>query len=261
MQPWKRIERAAFYSPHLQLVYLRIPKVACSSFKRSIWHAVDHKLGEVTLKSGVSPHDKAKSPFAKSADEIRSQIDSFVNASFFTVVRNPYSRLLSAFLDKVTKKNRDLNVWSVIRKQLSYNDDDYPDFSDFVDRLVKQRPSYLENHFLEQNIVICSNHLPVDHLGHMESLGSTSSFLGIFGVPIRNHRSHSTGSTSRIKEFYTRKELDSVQRFFRKDFELFGYSDDPDILAPTLKPQFEPVSRDNLSDKLDRLLSQKHDSI
>jgi len=261
MQPWKRIERAAFYSSDLRLVYLRIPKVACSSFKKSIWLSVDHKLGKVTLKPGVSPHDKAKSPFAKSADEIRSQLDGFVNASFFTVVRNPYSRLLSAFLDKIAKKNRDLNVWSAIKKQLSYRDDDYPNFSDFVDRLVKQRPSYLENHFSEQNIVICSSYLPVDHLGHMESLGSTSSFLDGFGVPVRNHRSHSTGSTSRIREFYTRKELDAVQKFFYKDFELFGYSDDPDVLGPTLKPKFKSISRDNLSDKLDRILSQKHDSV
>ena len=261
MQLRKRIESVTFYSSDLQLVYLRIPKVACSSFKKSIWHAVDHKLGKVTLNPGISPHDKAKSPFAKSANEIRRNLDDFVNASFFTVVRNPYSRLLSAFLDKVARKNRDLKVWSAIRKQLSYKDDDYPDFSDFVDRLVKQRPSCLENHFLEQNIIICSKHLPVDHLGHMEDLDSTIYFLDRFGVPIRSHQSHSTGSTSRIKDFYTKKELDSVQKFFYKDFDLFGYVDDPDILTPTLKPKFESTSRVNIFDKLDRILSGKCDSV
>ena len=79
-------------------VYLETPKVACSTIKRTFQKAEVTALGGEVAKN---IHDKNLSPLLSPLD-IQNGLDSmFEGDEFFrfSFVRNPYSRILSAYLD------------------------------------------------------------------------------------------------------------------------------------------------------------------
>lgn len=233
------------FSPDLGLTYLSIPKVACSSFKRSIWEAADRKNGVRTLLEGMSPHRKDTSPFVHALPAVKRRMDAFIDSQFFVVVRNPYARLLSGYLDKVAAERRDMKVWKVIAQQLDYKIADRPTFADFVNRLSGVDLANIDPHIAPQSDVANVGRFPIDHLGHLEALDPTVEFLWQYGVDLSAYRPHETNASDRLSEFYTDKEFDVVARIFARDFEAFGYSKNPVNLSAGDKIWIPTVSRED----------------
>lgn len=76
------------YQPKNNIAYLHNPKVACSTIKNSLLRGEVDNVHEQFL---FPPYNNS-------------------NVPIFSVVRNPYSRSVSAYLDKIGK-DKDFYVW------------------------------------------------------------------------------------------------------------------------------------------------------
>lgn len=76
-------------------IYLNNPKVGCSTIKSTLWQAI--RSGE-TLPDEKTVHGTDDSPFDRNPTDAGAVERAFI----FTFVRNPFQRVVSAYLNKVT---------------------------------------------------------------------------------------------------------------------------------------------------------------
>jgi dermatan 4-sulfotransferase 1 len=152
----------------------------------------------------------------------------------FAFTRNPYDRLLSAFLDKIgttvesgqrTKAKHRMLVTQALKQPLG----SVISFDMFV--------SYLEAgginddpHWCRQVDLIPLRLFEFDYIGKVEELEKDLStvFTSIFGrqvdIPPIKSRGKNTGATLVRNEYYDRNLMKRVSDLYADDFEMFSYS-------------------------------------
>ena len=235
------------YVPDQNLTYLNNPKVACSTIKKSIWLKDDEDRNQDTYAG--DPHDKVASPFCITQREkyIMSGIydlglDNFINSTFFSVVRNPFVKILSAYIDKIAEP-RDLEVWTPFGMRFRLSGDAQPSFIEFLHMICSEEPTLLDWHFAPQYVNLLYGLAPLSFVGQLESMEDTSEFLSQFGIETKTHIPHATNALERIKEFYGPDETELVLNYFQRDFEIFGYSPNPRQVEPVSKPNIETIDK------------------
>ena len=145
---------------------------------------------------------------------------TYRNYFSFTFVRNPYSRLYSAF--KFLKKGGfapDEKAWA------EHNLGAFGTFEQFVNGWVDEKSIHTYNHFRPQFGFVCiSGREPeVDFVGRLETINEDFDYicrvLGISNeLPCLN-KSNADDWTM----YYTDEMYRKVYRIYREDFEIFGY--------------------------------------
>lgn len=235
------VNRSIWYVPGFPAAYLNNPKAACSKMKKSLWLAGDRLNG--TNSFSGRPHNRHKSPFCRSIEQLDRNIDDVVAATFYTVVRNPFVRVLSAYLDKVAKDRRDQAVWPSLAEKLAFDSSCRPRFGEFLSRMVAHDPREMDRHFMPQYMSILVDHVTPDFIGHVERIEAVDSFLAAHGMPSAGHDSHRTDAAARLGDFYRDDEVALVRAYYARDFELFGYSYDPEVVAPVRAQAVPSVAR------------------
>jgi hypothetical protein len=134
----------------------------------------------------------------------------------FGFVRNPYDRLVSGWYDKVIRENImgfEADVWENMKH-----------FDRFVDMLSGWDLDTCNAHFRRQCRLIDINE--VDYIGRMENFTSDlKEVFNILGMPL-NEIPHAKKSSGRLgyETYYTRTIQQKVEKMYRKDIQLFGYS-------------------------------------
>lgn len=144
----------------------------------------------------------------------------------FTFVRNPYTRLLSAY--KFLKKggfhlNDKETVWA--EENLSKFDS----FDEFVKKWLNEESKWSYTHFKPQYIYVCNNNynIMVDFVGKFENLDDDFEKV-CQQLQIKNRLRH-LNKTEKEKEngswksYYSDYSLAKVADLYRKDFEIFNY--------------------------------------
>lgn len=237
--------------PHL--AYRVLPKCACSSIGQII-HYLDHgKFYDGDI------HD-ALAPIYKWSNEGNAQISQIMDDGRvfrFTLVRNPYKRLLSSFADKIFgfqangKRYRaghihqHLEEYGVSWGPAANLPANFRHFVRFVaDTIERGEPMPSDIHWTP-----CFRHLQynvqkaaewnLDFVGHIESfkcdIDTVMQRAGIdpSRLPPSVPRENSTSLPPiPIQNFYGPEEIEIMQRVYRQDFELFRYSLDPTDTAP-----------------------------
>lgn len=185
----------------------RIPKAANSTV---ITNLAKFKLGRDIL----SKHAKKlfRHPSQLSAEEVAA-----LNTLFqFTVVRNPYTRTLSAYLEKVELR------FAKGRKVES-------SFSEFLNSLINGK-LYSNAHWAPQNSLLLLPLEEFDFIGKVETLEEDMAYIrgrilktDEASEPIKSFRPHATGANEKLKHYYDESSIEIVRNLFREDFELFGY--------------------------------------
>jgi len=165
-----------------------------------------------------------------------------------TIVRNPITRLLSGYLDKIFQKKQYYRVPGLMRR---FSKKKPPTFSEFVNVLIKNEhpeANHVDGHFRMQSSFCNMRNDRVDFIGkqdHLleeikefgESLGfweeyGASGFgengMHAFGEKSYQSRTHDSGSL--IWDFYTEELMHKVYEYYKEDFDRFGFSLD-EILA------------------------------
>jgi hypothetical protein len=236
-------------SPQNRYVYVNIPKAACSTIKRTLWQLekktdAQNKIPDMEeidkfQEAAESPHfyqDILNLPFLylhdiRTEDFFKRMEEYFV----FTFVRNPYSRLLSAYLDKIAG-----NAPQKRRLLLSFDmpEETQLSFKDFV-RLVARQPLIdMDAHWRPQTVATLKRCLRYDFIGSFENLDADFSFVEQRIFPAQKQKlevwaPHRTGATDKISSYYDEETISLVQKIYTDDFKTFGYSTKiSDVLKP-----------------------------
>ncbi|BAU57015.1 hypothetical protein HH1059_03370 [Halorhodospira halochloris] len=202
--------------------YIRIPKAANSTISSTL---------DYHFPSGHEDR-QGKSSYDKLSNLSQQQIDTVLNDHYiFTVVRNPYHRTLSAYLQKFARKS---NADSWMRRfggEIKAYGNGEASFLGFCRFL--ERGGLLANiHWMPQHRIIEPIGIErIDYVGYVESLehdlrtimdsiGGDSSQL-----QLQSSGPAPTGAATKCKNYYDDESADIVRRLFAEDFRLFGYSD------------------------------------
>lgn len=220
------------YSVHVGLhdkyVFVETPKVACSSIKLSLINLERRSMDQM-LPPEDFVHDRARYPLLQPSmvpgfDLILKSKDFYK----FCFVRNPYTRLLSGYLDKVLGNYPEKRS---ILIQLGYNRfkiDRFISFEEFVDAVCEQSIGDHDPHWREQYTHCYMGRFDYHFVGHLETMKAdlAASFDQI--IPggsrfITRCDRHKTSATGKMTEYYTPEILKKVNEKYQRDFEAFGY--------------------------------------
>ncbi|CAL1241802.1 sulfotransferase family 2 domain-containing protein [Candidatus Methylocalor cossyra] len=221
-------------SQRYRYVYMDNPKTGCSSLKsalveletRGTENPVDCYDWTVFHSSGVSPLQRitrlgASAPL------------SFLVAEgyrFFTFVRNPYTRLLSGYRDKIVKnKPQKRHILRVMGYDIA--DLQRPiSFAEFVKAVVRQTDYEMNPHWRVQKVQILYEVLDYAFVGRFEAY--QRDFYRVFellGIPqeetpqLRHLNRTKEGEREGCGQYYTKELQAMVYERYREDFETFGY--------------------------------------
>jgi len=226
--------------PEHKILLCTIPKNACSLLRR---YAL-----RLRNESSRSFHDTSVTPSTPSPDAVRywtknAQIKrahlelrmlpvdeierirtdpSWLKVAF---VRNPYTRALSAYLDKLVLGK--MRVGSAGSKAT---------FAQFVDELVQHKPGLLNEHFRDQVDMCAFNAVSYDIIGKTEQLEHdlrcVSSARGLEHAVtsgwgrrslVAMSTGHETHANRLLHQYYTPQIAAKLFARFRDDFLAFGY--------------------------------------
>lgn len=149
----------------------------------------------------------------------------------FTIVRNPWDRLVSAFhflknggFDDSDKK------WAL--ENLS----SFDDFDSFVRVWLNKSNIWLFDHFRPQYHYFMekNNKVQMDFIGYFENLEEDFEFISErIGKPSRLHKSN-VSMRSDYKDYYNDATIKIVSEVYNRDIEILGYNFDNSSLADQL---------------------------
>jgi hypothetical protein len=234
------------FSEKFQCVYLELPKCGCSSIK-SLIQTYEHGGADCDqLLEIPDVHNKRVNKYALPGFEhggvtgltedrlVRVLTDPTIVR--FSVVRNPYARLASAFKDKILKnKVQKIHVVDTLfpsMKSLSKDEKLGAEvsFSDFVEFVISHKNHKKMNpHWRPQVSVLFYDYINYDFIGKLEDAERTweqiydriySSRMKFIPMARRNSSGRREVAVNNI---YTHRLAEQVYEFFKRDFEAFNY--------------------------------------
>lgn len=226
-------------SDRFRYVYVDNPKTGCSSLKSAM---IELELSG--LDSGIDPFDhalvhrvataKGTSPLLRITDlKASNPISALVDGGykFVTFIRNPYTRLVSGYKDKILKnQNQKLHILKALGIPADQIDHQIT-FDAFIEAIARQSDQQMDPHWRPQSTQTLQGIIKYDFIGRFENFDSdfshTFKALGIPNdlVPLSRHM-NKTGSEAAPLEI-SKKTQNLILERFRVDFEGFGYDEKP----------------------------------
>ncbi|MCG5533625.1 sulfotransferase family protein [Halorhodospira sp. 9621] len=210
----------------LRFFYNRVPKAA----NTTIMHTLADALG-LPDKQRATIDDQFRRPSQLSDRQVSELLQ---NGFKFTFVRNPYTRVLSAYLDKIVNGPR-------CPRHLRHTDGSAPTFVEFC-RHLERGAIYKDPHWIPQCWLLLLPPEAFDFIGKIECLETDleqvyQRVVPGYGKPPTTCAPHRTGANGRIQEHIDEEAAAILQRLYADDFAAFGYSVRPEQAA---SPQATP---------------------
>ncbi|MBK1672482.1 hypothetical protein CKO35_04055 [Ectothiorhodospira shaposhnikovii] len=200
-------------------IYFRIPKAANSSMVRLL---TDDGRGDYCSRTGKRSFLRAS---ALTREEVMNLNDRFF---LFTVTREPYSRLLSAYLDKIVNGKRRSRAEKALGKAAG----EAIGFTEFCEYLAAGGIGE-DPHWYPQDWFIPCDLSLLHHVGRMDTLAQDIDTIMRHIDPSRDperigaQRDHRTNAHEHLGTHYTRDSARIVARLYSRDFQRFGYDPEP----------------------------------
>lgn len=201
---------------------------------------VKHYLYTEELKgTGIkykTVHERLNSPLVSpfQIDEsLLSEVLYSENYFKFTFVRNPYSRILSCFLDRIQDKRsapyRELVRWAGCEIGYDFK------FNEFVELICGQSDYEQNNHWRLQYADAMCGLINYNFIGKQETFSSDMGFIWgkLFPRSINedftkvNKSPSQTRSTEKLNNYWSRDLIIKVAERYEKDFCFFNYDKFP----------------------------------
>ncbi len=238
-----RLEYGLLISSKHKFIYLDNPKTGCSSIKASLieleYRNTIDEFKIPTVCDGNNQrliHNRAEIPF-QSLSAFKQHPDPLkylIQQQYylFSLVRNPYTRLLSAYYNKIVG-NKPLKQ-QILR--LLYNNKPqalttYVSLAEFIQVICSQPVTTLDPHWGLQSNLILFNVLQHDFIGKFENYAQ--DYVTIFTrlcntqpIPKLRHRNSNNKNlyTTPITELITPRLQAAIYKQYQVDFENFGYA-------------------------------------
>jgi hypothetical protein len=209
-----------------QLVYIHMPKSACTSIKATIGRSYGIGIEDGNLLADRRWHT-----------ETRVLPTSLKHYHRFTFVRDPFSRLVSCYADKVLFRRQGGHQTYLASPTCPLRTD--ISFAGFV-RAVFKIPDRLADHHIKSQYAISHyrGRLLADSVGYLENMERDWADLASrfdLKPKIELHRSAKLrGIHKDYHSIYTLELAELVYRRYRRDFDAFGYNDVYKKLLETL---------------------------
>jgi len=219
----------------LKLVYLSIPKAACTAIKLALAKASGIVLGREQDTEFIHLHPQ----WHLEKGKLTEAQNGYHRFSF---VRNPFDRLVSCYRQKIiftptpTVKNPFYQKYFFALPPNS-------SFADFAQRISKIPDALADNHFKSQYALLYSKgELQVDHVGKVEQLAHDWQPLAEHypldrALGVVNVSKNKPGSHSDYRLYYTEPLVQIVYARYRQDVEAFGYQAEYEQLLAFVREQ------------------------
>ena len=233
--PQNQLLYATNISRRYHYVYMDNPKTGCSSLKsalvqlemKNIQSQIDHYDWRVF-------HDRSQSPLTRLNDLRQPTSLSALQREgyqFITMVRNPYTRLISCYRDKILGNSiQKYQVLDTLGKS-GHPIESEVTFAEFVQAVSIQSDWEMNPHWRVQSSHILFDTLDYSFIGRFEEY--EQDFIEVFraigiaddDIPEHRHLNRTKkGKTENCDAFYTRELQEAVYQRYRPDFDNFGYS-------------------------------------
>jgi len=215
---WDRI----FCSPEYRFIYFRVPKSANSTISLSLVRCMGGAITDDHDGTGARSKQLGRK-FLSSGIIFQWQLPRFFS---FTFIRNPFARVLSAYLDKIYSGDRKF------LKGLDIEADKRVTFRKFLE--ILEGGALMANiHWAPQSSVIPVHPSRLNFVGRVESIDQDLPAVlnRIFGPgehPVVRRTLGVRSAANRFLEYYGDPEVRLVRKLYARDFELFY----PDISDP-----------------------------
>ena len=212
-------DQKIFWTPSLPIAYMDNPKSGCRTIKHSLKQAqaAEYIRAGIAFKRNEAPH------IGDECLKTRGRCRPARSHRFLiSCVRNPFTRALSGYLDKVAPK--DSKNWPELRNRHIEN------FEQHLRALADFRLRRLNCHFRPQHINLDFPNIEYDAIFYLENLSALSRFFAGISPDfiLETFAPHSRSASSKLRDHYTDRAVKLVQEIYAQDFSLFGYSSDLD---------------------------------
>jgi len=226
-----------------QYVFCEVAKSGCSAVKRALWR---QEIKDIPMPKGFEdtyknphvafPHHLLIKPFQLGETRFNQAIrdPAFVK---WTVVRNPFTRALSGYLDKIQRNEPQFaNIQKRVAQHRKVDSGEVDrasvTFEDFCEALTYfNRPVEFDPHWRPQYLHTCGDILPYSHIAKLEtldqSLDELGRLIGLKDLNFSSGRPHATNANSKLSEHYTGRCVDIIRDVYALDFQHFGYDLEP----------------------------------
>ena len=221
---------------HISLVhgyaYFEVPKAGCGTMKATLGSAEAARShpGLVELVQ-ENPHDRSRAtPFVKPFQLPAKQLEEVLASKHFrrfAVVRDPASRLLSAYLEKI---RQGLRQSGPVMEALGSDAPATPQeitLAQFVGVVARQTSREQDPHWRRQVDLIGYGTIRHDAVIHLEQLDDSwdviADLTGIEDLKGQFYCRNSTGASAKVDAEYTPELLASVAETYAGDYRAFGY--------------------------------------
>lgn len=222
-----QVDRRVAISREKRFIYFRVPKAANSTVTATLYRRL---TGEEHDPMGTSR--RIRRYFARAHTLTSRELENLRERFYlFSFVRDPFARLLSAYLEKVRLAPPEFRAKRLVyrhhRRPLD-QDVTFLEFCTFVDEggLLADAHWYPQVTFLPVGIDA------LHFLGRVENLHGDlrEVFRAIFREELPDVASkvhHATGASDKMREFYCDTAVEIVQRNYQADFQQLGYEMSP----------------------------------
>ncbi|MEM7597517.1 MAG: sulfotransferase family protein [Pseudomonadota bacterium] len=227
----RKFVQTLYFPDGYPLLFVSNAKAACSTVKRSLWRAARPE----TLTAQSNVHNRKDGPFADDiATVVRMHLSALPRLAKFSVVRNPYARVISAYRNKVLR-NLNTKAWKEMAARYGLRPDEAVSLETLLTCLREDDPYWIDPHFAPQTVNLSLDLIDFDLICQLEKVEVLERFLGDHNVQMTSHRAHQTNA-GQITDFATvlsPRELDLVAEIYADDFAAFHYAFDPAQTQPT----------------------------
>lgn len=224
-----RLSYASWVNLDKNFLYIETPKVACSTIKVAL-----QKISGLELPENIMSihYRNPPSKFVKNLYSYPNDIDYILNSNNifkFCFVRNPYTRLVSAYKDKIIGSKG--KFWEVyrcdIKAMFDLNDTEDISFENFVKYVASIDDHKRDIHWRSQFSLLRPDVIKYDFIGFQESFDVSFAYvLGKIGADdLFEHISSRVNETSekRININLNADIKDLIYNIYKKDFVFFKY--------------------------------------
>ena len=215
-----KLDPRGAYSPMEPFFYNRIPKAANTTITKVLFE-------KTTFRPRFARRSDPKYQFLRPLFLSRKDVTRLEREAFkFTFTRNPYSRVLSAYLDKVGRRRH-----QGLRFLAWAEQHDQPEsFLGFC-RYLDAGGLFLDMHWAPQVEILCLPLERFDFIGRVETIESDLIYVldKLFSESPNESATGTlragthTRASQKISEVYGKEEYTIISRLYHSDFEKLGY--------------------------------------